>query len=431
MEDSHPFRMQVNTLRTDFSECKRIDANRYNLVESLFDVVEQLHLKLAETKAELQKKKDLEDIYFKRSNEYSERLYDIKQKIGRSSFVSVLIDGDCMLFKDVFVKQGDSGGREAAHMLKRAVTEYLKSELESIDSNSKIIIRVYANIRGLSKAYKDFDILSTQFGMEEFVRGFNMADPLCDFVDAGSGKECSDEKIRENFKSHMASLHCHHVMFGASADNGYARLLEPYGMVEDYRKRITMIEGSPFAKELVSFMERFSVTSFDQVFRNTKLGSKTVTSKVAPQPTLNPNYAAAVTSSGSMPPNSVMTLKDDASVGVPPILRNSKGQRIDSVLQYFQNDVEALKKRKLCNSYHILAECPFRGCTHTHGPRLSDKQLEALRAVARLTPCSNGLACKDKKCIAGHQCPRKQCNWQGCRFRKNLHDVDRNIFLSG
>lgn len=35
---------------------------------------------------------------------------------------------------------------------------------------------------------------STSF--EDFVRGFNTVHPMCDFVDAGCGKECADEKIK-------------------------------------------------------------------------------------------------------------------------------------------------------------------------------------------------------------------------------------------
>ena len=60
----------------------------------------------------------------------------------------------------------------------------------------KIVIRVYANLKGLARTYKDMDILSEPGQLEEFVRGFNMGDAMCDYVDAGTGKECSDEKVK-------------------------------------------------------------------------------------------------------------------------------------------------------------------------------------------------------------------------------------------
>lgn len=58
------------------------------------------------------------------------------------------------------------------------------------------MIRVYANTRGLAKTYKESGILGQTAFLEDFIRGFNMGDAMCDFVDAGTGKECSDEKVK-------------------------------------------------------------------------------------------------------------------------------------------------------------------------------------------------------------------------------------------
>lgn len=60
----------------------------------------------------------------------------------------------------------------------------------------------------MSKAYKDANIVPEQYSFEEFVQEFNMADPLCDYVDAGTGKECSDEKIKgkQPFRSYKSLL---------------------------------------------------------------------------------------------------------------------------------------------------------------------------------------------------------------------------------
>jgi hypothetical protein len=51
-------------------------------------------------------------------------------------------------------------------------------------------------MKGLAKTYKEMDVLPESASLDEFVRGVNMGDPMCDYVDAGNGKECSDEKIK-------------------------------------------------------------------------------------------------------------------------------------------------------------------------------------------------------------------------------------------
>jgi hypothetical protein len=59
----------------------------------------------------------------------------------------------------------------------------------------QVITRVYANVAGLSKTYTVHGILSEPTFVE-FIRGFNMGETMCDYVDAGTGKECSDEKVK-------------------------------------------------------------------------------------------------------------------------------------------------------------------------------------------------------------------------------------------
>lgn len=51
-------------------------------------------------------------------------------------------------------------------------------------------------MKGLAKTYCDMEILPSATSLSEFVCGFNMVDALCDYIDAGNGKECSDEKVK-------------------------------------------------------------------------------------------------------------------------------------------------------------------------------------------------------------------------------------------
>lgn len=135
-----------------------------------------------------------------------------------NAFVSVLIDGDCMnvrhaflplsvlpcqlayltklKFSDDLVKNAEMGGQEAAQLLRSCILDYLRQKLPDLQHDLEIMVRVYGNMNGLNKTYCDSSILEQRENFGRFVRGFNMGHPLCDFIDAGNGKECSDDKIR-------------------------------------------------------------------------------------------------------------------------------------------------------------------------------------------------------------------------------------------
>lgn len=67
------------------------------------------------------------------------------------------------------------------------------------------MIRVYANLRGLSKTYADKGILANTNAFSEFILGFNKAHPLCDFIDAGNHKEAADTKLKGALSDMMVS----------------------------------------------------------------------------------------------------------------------------------------------------------------------------------------------------------------------------------
>ena len=63
------------------------------------------------------------------------------------------------------------------------------------------------------------------------------------------------------------NVHCRHIVFGCSHDNGYARLLEE---VVGHPK-VSLLEGVPFERELSSLKPRFKSVRFDKLFRTTKV----------------------------------------------------------------------------------------------------------------------------------------------------------------
>ena len=102
-------------------------------------------------------------------------------------------------FVDKYVQGLDRGGEEAAERLKSAITSYIRKDLSDIEHDAEFCVRIYANLKGLSKAYVDNKILENHEDLGLFVRGFNKKYALFDFIDAGIGKECSDAKLRSTY----------------------------------------------------------------------------------------------------------------------------------------------------------------------------------------------------------------------------------------
>jgi hypothetical protein len=48
--------------------------------------------------------------------------------------------------------------------------------------------------------------ISSNDTLDPFIRGFNMENVLCDFVNAGNGKECADVKIQGMYTSYSPPI---------------------------------------------------------------------------------------------------------------------------------------------------------------------------------------------------------------------------------
>lgn len=138
------------------------------------------------------------------------------------NYVVVLIDGDCMpvspsyqhdawlalltgiKFVNELLAAGEPGGHQASRLLKASVIEYLRTKHSEVPANVKITIRVYANFKGLARAYCDAQVIGNPTELGNFVNGFNKEDALCDFVNAGDGKECADEKLKGMSGCHVS-----------------------------------------------------------------------------------------------------------------------------------------------------------------------------------------------------------------------------------
>lgn len=225
----------------------------------------------------------------------------------------------------------------------------------------------------------------------------------------------------------MADLHCYHVVFGASSDNGYARLLGPYSSDEKNSKRVTMLVGPPLAKELAELAGKLSVMSTPNIFRSTKIPTRRVSFSHTPPSTPTLDYASvAATRPAEISP--MLSTAGSTRQSVGRVFRNGNGQRVDVPLRVSASDVTNIKAKKLCNSYHIAGSCKHEKCLHEHGTRLSGKPLEALRHIARMCPCSFGLDCDYEDCIMGHRCTKDPGGLGAkCWFPSVMHGVDMRI----
>lgn len=316
-------------------------------------------------------------------------------------------------------------------------------------------MRVYANVGGLARAYYDANVLGFPTELNIFLNGFNKEDALCDLVNAGDGKECADEKLKGKttvdasrsvtvkltiiaaFQMSFDNVQCRHIIFGGSPDNGYARLLGPH--VDS--KKISLLEGPPFAKELAELTTRYPVMNCIAVFRKTKLVAQRaevdmayVQSVAPPKPIVSMPVTAASGKNVQPISETKFVLASDWNTTPSPannrkIARNAAGHRIDVPLQCSNAEIKAMKMKKICNEFHILGHCRFgNGCTFQHGTKISKKDVEALMVVARMSSCPFGLGCSNANCILGHRCLKTPCKMgKMCFFPAVMHGVDTSI----
>ncbi|KAM0351822.1 hypothetical protein ACHAPU_002335 [Fusarium lateritium] len=413
-------KVEIQGLQQRWKAAKAHDDEKHALITALLAHIDSQSAQLSKTNSELQDKDIVNQVIREKNEKLSKQVDKLQQEKGRHAFVFVIIDGDCMLFRDDIVQAGLEGGKQAVSLLKQAVEQKFKALNGSVPPHLQVIVRVYANLKDLAKTYQGSGILSNGEAMGEFVRGFNMGDPLCDYVDAGNGKECADEKVKALFRHYLDDMHCRQVFFGASADNGYARLLGPCAQDDALSQRICLIEGPPFKRELAALAPKFETVSFD-IFRKDQQLSNSNSSS---------NYANAARTTRSPSTQSAVPTAPRSSQGSSPVrvVQNSMGQRLDPPLDYSKSTFNSLKRVGLCNSFAILGKCRFQSkpkrCTHIHNPNLGEREKDALRAVARLSICPARSACRDAECLLGHHCSVSNCPRQNCRFPEKLHDVN-------
>ncbi|KAI9827352.1 MAG: hypothetical protein M1819_006995 [Sarea resinae] len=416
------------------------------------DLIEELLYRL-DTLSEEYQTVQLENAREKRYNRDSqlrelrleEELRKLRALMDRNPFVLVLIDGDGLIFDDDHLRNAEQGGKDAAGLLNNAVRDYLETNLPRLSSDVKIIVRIYANIKGLAETCFKAGLVERPSKVEEFAKGFTGSKQLFDFVDVGSGKDRADDKLAEVFKLNLNDCHCRQIILGCSTDNGYARLLEEFATDRDLVEKITLLEGPPFERELVTLRNIYKSTKFNGLFRTSKINVyQPQQSQLASPPGILRSVSNIMPS--LPPPPSTWAsaaMQAPAYVASPPatpqpttqgVPRNKYGERVDPEPKYDRNDVKRIKSLKLCNVHHLRGDCPYGDeCSHDHTYKLTKSELETLKYIARLAPCRYGKECDDPECIYGHRCPlgkpgSRDCIFgDKCRFPEELHGVDTNV----
>ncbi|KAK5154287.1 hypothetical protein LTS14_006972 [Recurvomyces mirabilis] len=193
-----------------------------------------------------------------------ERYKQLARGQERNPFVLVLVDGDGYIFDDDLVSNGAEGGQRAAHLLDEAVKRSLRERgLE----NCRVMVRVYANMVGLSKVLSRSKLVGPERrSLAPFIANFTRSMEMFDFVDAGELKENADFKIRALFHQFVENAQCRHIFFAGCHDVGYINELTPYA---SSRERLTLIRHPAFHPEFKKLGLR--IEEFSNIFRTTPL----------------------------------------------------------------------------------------------------------------------------------------------------------------
>lgn len=381
----------------------------------------------------------------------------------------MLIDGDGILFDDELVAKGAAGGEAAADLLETCVKRYIADEMPHLPSNCEVVVKIYANTKGLSDVYHRSGVVNHPSKLDDFSRSLTRRKPLFDWIDVGSGRDSADAKISRVFQLNIQDPHCRHILLGCSHDGGHARTLKELSEARpDALDLVTLLEASPFMKQLSSL--DFRTTKLYSILQPQNMNLWNVIKEPKQYPTPPVSSSDAPLSRTNSPSN----LKEN----VPPVLlsvttesknpipltwastvkkpsvpqeaagkiatqssnlpndgipRNRKGERIDPVIKHDKDEVDRVKRMKLCNVHYLRNECPYDdACTHVHHTKPTATELKYLALVARMAPCMHGSWCEDVKCIYGHICPAPEgrrgelCIFgDQCRFPKELHKIDR------
>ncbi|GFF33219.1 hypothetical protein IFM46972_03817 [Aspergillus udagawae] len=453
--------MEAQAYAERYRQVMSIEQTKNSLIEELLRRVVELENALQRQKLDHEREKHFNREIQIHEMELMNEITRMNELMHREPFMIVLLDGHGLIFKEEFLEQGEQGGKYAAKELSTALQDYITTHFPNIAS-PKIVTMIYMNVKGLAHLCIQGGIKTELSVLEGFVRGFNSNSLLSDIIDVGAGKNKASDKIEACFHAAIGSV----ILLGCSQDDAYARFLRETMVDYKYIGRVTLIEGVPLQGGMKAMKPSYRVAKFTHIFRETSIASAsapqeaavvtkppssltpspvqhaTPLSKTSTNTTMTSNSPALSNSSRIMPKSEefqpvVRSIRSKSSSSPPPkvVERNKYGQRVDrfDIKSIPKDDLNRMKKLKLCNYFYLQGECPIEDCHHDHSRKLTKSEHHILTVVARMTPCRYKSDCDDPDCMYGHRCPhsepgKKDCVWGStCRFDAAAHGVDTTI----
>ncbi|KAL2135303.1 hypothetical protein VTI74DRAFT_9071 [Chaetomium olivicolor] len=203
---------------------------------------------------------------YEEEREAREKYKQMVKDQERNPFVLVLVDGDGYVFSDDTIAKRGEGGSIAAQKLNDEVKASLRRKgLE----HCQVMIRVYANVAGLSKALCKIGLVGGESrSLAPFIASFNRSYGLSEFIDAGQLKENADFKLRALLRLYADNSQCKHIYFAACHDVGYISDLTGY-MGKSSKFTLVNTPGIRFHDEFTKL--GMGIEEFRGVFRHAPL----------------------------------------------------------------------------------------------------------------------------------------------------------------
>ncbi|TBU48361.1 hypothetical protein BD309DRAFT_987411 [Dichomitus squalens] len=412
---------------SDFTVWKRLLEDQTALFEKTYTKNEQLDARVEELERELSVWKEA----FKTADGDRKVLNKTVLKLERSidalkednPLILCLIDGDGNIFSSDLIKQGQFGGRQAAALLTKGLTDYLASvdpTEASFPGRGQIWLTIYLNKNGLLETLTS-NLVCTAEEFEAFVLGFNQASPLFSIVDVGNGKEAADSKIKECLRVFTRFPQITRVFFGGAHDNGYTstlNLLQNEGLLD----KVVLLKGyKELAHEINSL--RLPQLEVDGVFIKKKLQTNgKQKAAVAASSATNAAPATLNKSPKKQPLTPASSESETARQGNPSVTIAQITKPVTPVKKPRQLDpnqgIHVTEKPPPCNFFYLARCSNGDNCKYEHSYPLTLDQVAELRVNAKKWPCpaiNNGNRCPlGDNCIMNHFCPKGP----KCMFRK-------------
>lgn len=411
---------------------------------------------------------------YEEEREAREKYKQMAKDQERNPFVLVLVDGDGYVFNENLIAKRGEGGAMAAQLLNDEVKASLRQKGLQ---HCQVMVRVYANVQGLSKALSKTGVVGGESrALGPFIANFNRSYGLTEFVDAGELKENADFKLRSLLRLYADNTQCKQIYFAACHDVGYISELTPY-MSNSSKFTLVRTTGVRFHDEFTKL--GMGIEDFRGVFRNSPLDN--VAPYRAPNASATSVKPATGLSQSALPAKRSVTvgpisIKDEHkppcpfyAIGKCRYGKSCKNLHIDSPLERMEtpqkytdlpspskssnpsvfdslprkedipegcvainhNDyrldpyippisaeiIRNLKARvdkwRVCNSFHLTGSCTAGDRCEYDHSPLEPEFLSALESLARTQPCPRRGPCRLTDCTHGHICQNPECKHRG------------------